>query len=644
MKYDKELNHGQYRAVMHNLGPALVISGAGTGKTRVITYRLSRLINEKQINPKEILLLTFTRKASEEMKLRASKITGENIDVSGQTFHSFAVSVLRKYANLLGYKNNFLIYDVEDCHDLIKLILNDYVDDSNLKDKNFPKTREIYTMISKIKNQRVSFSEVYFETEEYKSDVKNVIKTFEERKFENNVFDYDDLLLKLLTLLKEEKNVLKKIAQQYKYIMVDEYQDTNFAQNEILLQLFKENKNILVVGDDMQSIYSFRGAKVSNILNFCKNFKGAKIYKIELNYRSQENILNFVNFFSSKLENTFSKKLEGIKKTKNNEPIMLYQFERKEDEAIFIKEKILESKNDENLNYSSWAILTRNSNLANSVQIAFDIANIPYRVYGGIRFAQRKHVRDLLSYFRILQNLKDTVSLNRVLLLLPKIGNLTSKKIINFILENDININNLGDIKLSQKSSLLKSHLNFFSQTMQSSNVFLEKENKLHAFDSIKNYYIDLTKIDIDRKRDLEVLKDIFLSSNNLNEFLINFALDPPNMKKSSGEYNDFVTISTIHSVKGLEFDRVFLLGVTDQIMPSGKWKNKEDYEEEMRLFYVACTRAKEKLFLSTTMQDTYFYYSGKSPFIKNIPKELMSESILLKRSFYDDEISSFLD
>lgn len=631
LDYKKELNPRQYDAVMHQDGPAVVISGAGTGKTRVITFRLARLLQEKHLEANQILLLTFTRKASEEMKERAGNLVGRKIEVSGGTFHSFAVYILKKYIPLLNYSRDFTIYDKEDCLDLIKLILSEH----EIEEEEFPKAAEIYFYISAIKNKKMTFEDVNVHSTECKEKLLGIIKEFEKRKRQNNALDYDDLIHKTVKIFKEHVHVLKKIASDYKYIMVDEYQDTNHIQNEMLKELFKENKNILVVGDDMQSIYSFRGAQVTNILNFPKEFEGAQIYKLEMNYRSKSHILDFVNSFSKQIKNAFEKKLFGEKKSTAKVNFCIFQ--NKMQEAEYISNKIIEDGD-----YSSWGVLSRYGSLSSYIQAYLARNSIPYVVFGGIKFAEKKSIKDILAYLKIIQNIKDTISVSRVLRLIPGIGGKTCKKILDFITQENIKFENIEKIARVSGSKKAELHLQIFIEAIKKAEEFL-KIDKVNVFKIIENYYIDLVKLEEEEIREVGVLKDIFLSSDSLDDFLTNFSLYPPSVKYSNDKSKNFVTISTVHSAKGLEFDKVFLIGVSEGIMPYEKAKKDKDIEEEMRLFYVACTRAKDDLILTHVMEDRWQYISPSS-FLRSIDEHLVEEQFFSKRNLeedYDDYFES---
>ncbi len=627
--YKKELNRGQFLATITVNGPILVIAGAGSGKTRTITYRVAYLL-ENQVPPEEILLLTFTRKAANEMVKRTSELLPEgNVDqVMRGTFHAFANYTLRRYANMVNIPINFTIVDTGDSEDIIDLIRSELK--FNKAKKAFPRKNRIQGIISKSRNCSISIQEVV-EREftgllDYVKDLELIARVYKEYKRANNVFDYDDLMEVLYESLRDFPVFREKMQERYRYIMVDEFQDTNIVQKGIVDFLAGKHHNIMVVGDDAQSIYAFRGANFENILTFPAVYPDCKIIKLEQNYRSNQDILNFTN-------NIANNALLGYKKTlfseNSNEfkPIAAKYYDIQE-EADFIGDKILALR-EQGIDFEKIAVLYRSSFHSNSIQTALIARKIPYIVVGGIKFIERRHIKDMISYLRIILNPLDAVAWNRVLKLIPGVGKVTASKIIESIQANDgkLNVESFGKKKFGKGLADLQKALETASR---------EDKPLIYRVEVLRDYYNPILKeLETDyrkRAQDLDVLQQMSERYEVLDRFLSDFALDPP-----SDQFQDMttplideteenpMTLSTIHSAKGLEWHTVFVPHLLDGLFPSSRGLKKiEELEEERRLFYVACSRAKEQLYLS---MPSYFsswddFYTKPSRFLIEVDPE----------------------
>ena len=586
--YQDKLNKQQLEAVKTE-GPALVIAGAGTGKTRVLIHRVAYLI-EKGIDPPKILLLTFTKKAATEMMNRVSALlkskTGGSI--AGGTFHSFANLLLRRYANLLKIPVNFTILDNADSEDVIDKIRADL--GFNKSEKAFPKKNRLFEIISSARNRQLSIKAIinsdFSGLKQIRPEIERIVTGYTSYKKEHALFDFDDLMEYLAEALKTNELFRQLVKRKYSYVMVDEYQDTNLIQNEIVRLLAPKGNNVMVVGDDMQSIYSFRGANHNNIVQFPNMFVNCKTIVLEQNYRSQPDLLDFTNETIENAPVGFRKKLWSDK-VPNGKPVVA-QFYDPEDEAEYIVTEILEL-HEKGIGLENLAVLTRTS--WNSIQVQFELEKrgIPYVVVGGVKFAERKHVKDILAYLRVMQNPKDSVAWYRLLKLLPGVGIKTAEKVV------------AGDSVKNVRVSELKRLIVMVSADEISLAVKLEQV-ALH-------YYPILESLDPDaeiRKKDIELIIQRSASYESIEKFLSDFTLDPPS-KKLAKQVDPLVdeneekplTVSTIHSAKGLEWHTVFVAHVLDGVIPSVKAIEDDEIEEERRLFYVACTRAKENLYIT---------------------------------------------
>lgn len=598
------LNPSQLEAVTTVGGPLLVIAGAGSGKTRVIEYRVLNLIQE-ETPPDSVLLLTFTRRAASEMLSRAARHDSRCERVEGGTFHSFGYKILKKYSEILKIPSSFSILDEGDSEEAVRrcCVQIGFLE----KHKRFPKKDTLKQIISASINKNLSIEEVllkeYPHFLEYTPKIEILKEKYREYKVNYNYLDYDDLLLYLKILL-EDENIRSKLSEQYQFVMVDEYQDTNFLQGEITYLLGKERENIMVVGDDAQSIYGFRGASHKNIMDFPKKFQKCKIVKLETNYRSTQAILNLSSTILENMKNKYSKCLVSAKNQEGIIPKLLF-FRNIYGETEWIVNKIIELR-ESGIKLNQQGILFRSLYISMPLQAELSRRNIAYRVFGGIRFYETAHIKDILAYFKILINPQDELAWSRALMLIEGIGEKTCEKILARISKNqnsettNINLDYKG-IKDKYTEELVK--LKNVLQSASGKNL-----NTGEKFDVILNYYEDIFKRKFDdwhlRINDLYILKEIFKRYKKLDELLADFATELPgnNLWKGSltVDNDDYISLSTIHSAKGLEWEVIFLIGLVDGILPSGfALENEDEIEEENRLFYVGVTRAKSQLFLS---------------------------------------------
>ena len=628
VNYADDLNEKQLETVMFNDGALLVIAGAGSGKTKTLTYRVARLI-EDGTPPNNILLLTFTKKAAHEMLSRASMVLDERCEkVAGGTFHSFANIILRKYASALKLKNNFTIMDKSDCEDIINHITAQMFPK---KEKRFPKKSTILEMYSKSVNKVIPVKKVIKEEfpqfEHCEDKIIEIHKNYVAYKRENSILDYDDLLVYLKILLENNDALRGKISGEYRYIMVDEYQDTNTLQADIVKLLASVHGNIMAVGDDAQSIYSFRGANYKNIFDFPKLFKDTKIIKLEQNYRSTQNILKLANLIIGRAKEKYDKEL--FSQIESPVKPALICAKNTQMEADFICQRILELL-DEDVPLSDICVLARNARMSYSLEIELSKRSIPFMKFGGPKFMETAHIKDVLSHLRVLVNPDDVISMTRILLLLRGIGNSAVNNILPVIKGNfapDIKL--LPSNKLTSLTPLLKVLNKERSQIATKKPSEIMEEIIRYYRPILRDKYDDFNK----REKDLEHLQYLSTQYKNLEDFLSDMALDPPDASVE-GMYkrnidDEALTISTIHSAKGLEWDSVFIIGAVDGRFPSAySFNSEEEMDEELRLMYVATTRAKNNLYISYPV-DMYDYSIGMvlskpSRFLDKIPDDIL--------------------
>lgn len=600
--YVNQLNENQLNAVTTVKGPLLVIAGAGSGKTRIIVYRVSYLI-ENNVDPRQILLLTFTRKAAREMINRVEQLLQDNrgSKVVGGTFHSFATYVLRRYANLLNISNNFTIIDTADSEDTIDLIRTELK--FNQKDKTFPKKKRIQKIISGSRNRNITIREFiekyYTGLVDYIKDIELIFNGYTRYKEASNLFDFDDLMEFLRNALRDNYRFRQKIQRDFRYVMVDEFQDTNIVQKEIVDLIAEKHRNVMVVGDDSQSIYAFRGANYENILRFPQQYPECKVVKIEQNYRSNQNLLNFTNAVIDNAVIGYKKQL--FSELESYQMPEIRRFYDEEEEAVFIVDRVMELR-EQNIPLNEIAVLNRADWHNRYVQTELNKRGIPYVVVGGLKFNERMHVKDMMAYLRIILNPQDSVAWHRVLKLISGIGRITAGNIVK-------EIRRTGELSIEQfRGRKYTEELQKLKQTLVEAgddSLFVAEQLQI-----IKNYYAPILESrDSDfqaRLLDIDVLIDLSKKYFSIEKFLSDFALEPPS-RSLSGETTPLVdeeedpplTISTVHSAKGLEWHTVFVPHALDGLFPSVRIQNIEDLEEERRLFYVACSRAKEKLYVT---------------------------------------------
>ncbi len=636
INYKVELNPAQYEAVASTDGIYLVIAGAGTGKTRTLVYRVARLI-ESGVDPKAILLLTFTRKAANEMMNRAAVLLDNRCSkINGGTFHSFANTTLRKYAKAVGLDSSFIILDQGDSEDVINLIRTQ-LNLHNIK-KRFPTKQTLNKIFSFSINTGKSIEEIlkedYPHFYEFIDMISDIQKVYVNYKQKNNLVDYDDLLVYLDKFINELSPYAKNFLSTIKYIMVDEYQDTNKLQSSIVKGLAKYNNNVMVVGDDSQSIYSFRGANFQNIMEFPKLFGEAKIIKLEENFRSTQEVLNFANHI---IEDAIEKYPKFLFTRKNGGELPAIISATNENmQSRFIVERILELR-EEGVPLNDIAVLFRSSYSSFDLELELSKANIPFVKFGGMKFVETAHVKDVIAFLRIAANPKDLVSWYRVLLLHEGIGPKTAQKILDEIASDRLTIKANPEALVSQKYN--DKIVNLFILLYS---LVTKKTTPTEKAELVLNYYYPLFKNKYDdfnkRKKDLDIFINITENYQSLDQLLSDMALDPPqdsvvDLDEEMKE-EEFVTLSTIHSSKGLEWHSVFIIHAMEGFFPIGQaFDNLDSIEEERRLMYVAVTRAKQNLYISYPMnifdRVQGVTFSKPSRFISNVSDDLADEWLL---------------
>ena len=637
----KELNDKQYEAVVNTKGPCLVIAGAGSGKTKVLTHKIAYIMQEENAKPWDILAITFTNKAANEMKERIANLVGDNVkDMWVGTFHSICVRILRRFIDRIGFDTSFIIFDTSDQKTLIKNCLKDLAIDDKLFNE-----RSVQSEISNAKNDMLEpFQYTAKAMGDYRKEkIATVYELYQKRLKENNAIDFDDIINYTIKILMKNPDVLEYYSNKFKYVLVDEYQDTNKAQFTLITLLASKNGNITVVGDNDQGIYSFRGADISNILNFEKDFPGTKIIKLEQNYRCTGNILKAANAVIKNNEVKYAKKLW----TENEIGKLpkVYLADNEYDEGSYIVEQIEHLKREEYYKYSDFAILYRMNTQSRAIEDIFRRENIPYKIIGGLKFYERKEIKDIIAYLRLIQNTSDNLSLKRIIDSIEELANnegISMYKIIKDAQQYGLNriylksrnfINVIEELRQKQKdltiSELIKLTLKKtgYMQALKDEKT-IEAENRIENLDEFLTVAIEFEEQ---------------FAENTLADFLegITLSSDLDNME----ETEDSVTLMTLHSAKGLEFPVVFLVGMEEGIFPGYKSIGEpKELEEERRLCYVGITRAKENLFLTCSKKRTIFgstSCNAVSRFLKEIPKELLDG---YEEAFGDNENNSFKD
>lgn len=600
--YKNLLNPQQYAAVTATDGATLVIAGAGSGKTRTLVYRVAYLV-ELGVPPEQILLLTFTRKSSHELMHRSSLVLDDRCRaIQGGTFHSFASAQLRRHAARLGYLNQFSILDRGDSEDILNLVRSDLGFSS--KDRRFPKKNTILNIISKAVNTGKTIEQIldadYPQFLPDAPDIEKLALRFAEFKKSQSLMDYDDLLVNFRQLLTEHDRVREMIASSCRYIMIDEYQDTNRLQADIAIHLASVHGNIMAVGDDSQSIYSFRGANFRNIMDFPKLFPGANVQMLEQNYRSTQPILNFTNAIIKNAEEKYSKTLfseiPGEQKPVTIRPSSL------DEQSNFVSQRVLELR-EEGIGLDQIAVLFRSGWHSNELEVELSARNLPFVKYGGLRFVETAHVKDLISFARIIFNQYDTISWYRILMLMEGVGPKSGRLIAQKATEDRLGFEALTAKEFSRQKfapQLKKLHDTLCRVTAKDTPVVSQVKTLLEFYAPLlKSNYDDFRK----RQDDLDSLIRIAEHYDSLETFLTDVTLDPPDSSQFRTDPEDKdeekLTLSTIHSAKGLEWHTVFIISLIDGYLPASQSiHTNEEIEEERRLFYVAATRAKSNLYL----------------------------------------------
>ena len=618
--YLENLNEEQRKPVLHTEGPLMVIAGAGSGKTRVLTYKIIHLL-KKGVSPFNILALTFTNKAAKEMKQRISNLTNDNQAKSiwMGTFHSVFARILRSESELIGFPPNFTIYDSYDSEKLISNIIKEM----NLN-KDFYKAKGIKSRVSSLKNSFITPKNYFNQPELIESDklanriqFGEIYRNYVDRCFKSAVMDFDDLLLKTNQLLNSSPETLIKYQKIFKYILVDEYQDTNYSQYLIIKSLADRYQNLCVVGDDSQSIYSFRGANIDNILNFKKNYPECTTYKLEQNYRSSKNIVEGANSLIKKNKYKIDKNIWTL--NDSGSKIILNRSQNDSDEGRFVASNIFEEKNNNQLNNGSFAVLYRTNAQSRSIEDALRKANIDYQVFGGLSFYQRKEIKDVTAYLRLVVNSNDEESFRRIVNFPPRgIGLKTLEKLL--IISERENISMYDAINIIDKYPKLfnkgvMGRITDFRNLIESLKIESKTKNADYVLTNVINgsgiidFYRNEGSVEsINRIENIEELrsgindfileqKELADGDTSITRYLQDISLYSETDKSFS---SDRVSLMTIHMAKGLEFNVVYVVGIEENLFPSILSLNSsEDLEEERRLFYVAMTRAKDKLILS---------------------------------------------
>ncbi|GAB4287222.1 MAG: 3'-5' exonuclease [Marinilabiliales bacterium] len=665
-----ELNKSQYEAVTNTEGPNLVIAGAGSGKTRVLTYRIAYLLS-KNVPASRILALTFTNKAADEMKERIAGLVGYDKarHLWMGTFHSIFAKILRIEAERLGYNSNYTIYDADDTKSLLKKIIKD-----RKLDIDKYKPAEIYARISRAKNNLITPKDYLDNATIINNDIRigkpeicNIYLSYARYCHKNNAMDFDDLLMNTNILFRDNKDILEKYQNKFDYILVDEYQDTNYSQYLILKKLADKHKNICVVGDDAQSIYSFRGAKIENIFNFKKDYSNCKIFKLEKNYRSTKSILNAANSIIAKNKKQISKNIWSDN-AEGKKPKLIKAITDTE-EGYIVANLIIDFINNHKYNYSDHAILYRTNAQSRIFEEFFRKKNIPYKIYGGISFYMRKEIKDLLAYLKTIINPADNESLKRIINYPGRgIGKTTIEKLEQISDENNISlwdvlnrIDEIKSIRMSTKESISEfvDFINGYIEIAHKTDAYqlsysVAKESKI-----LHNLFNEKTPESLSKYENIqELLNSIRDFSENLIEeegkslvtiydFVERVSLIT-DQDVDDKDNNDRVHLMTIHSAKGLEFKNVFIVGLEEDLFPSYmSTSSPDEIEEERRLFYVALTRAQENVILSYS-SSRYKWgkltYSEPSRFINEIDARYLDMPIDYKFKYRPELIENKTD
>lgn len=651
------LNEEQYEAATTIDGPILILAGAGSGKTRTITHRIAHMIMDLSIKSYEILAITFTNKAASEMKERVRSLIGEIADYMWiSTFHSLCVRILRREIEKLGYTKSFTIYDSYDQKTLVKQCMELL----QVNSKNI-EINEIIGKISKYKNDFISPKEAVKSSSNYREEIiAKVYELYEKKLRENNSLDFDNLIFKTIELLEKYPEVLEFYQSKFKYIMVDEYQDTNYVQYRLIRLFAIKNQNICVVGDDDQCIYQWRGADINNILDFEKDYKNTKVIKLEKNYRSKGNILSVANQI---ITNNFKRKDKILKTTNpDGDKIKLFKAGDSKEEAMFVANEISRIINETEYEYKDFVVLYRTNAQSRLFEEIFVQANMPYKLFGGVRFYERKEIKDIMSYLKVVINRDDEVSLRRIINE-PKrsIGDTTVDKLLDYAVSMSISLfdtleccNEINSITARATNSIkgfvdiicgLREKLSL--RPSEFIKVVLEETGYLKMLKESK---------ELEAKTRIENLEELVSAATNFeninNGTTIEEFIESTTLVSDVDKYEETsqaVTLMTLHSSKGLEFPIVYIVGMENGLFPSNKcFEDSSEMEESRRLCYVGITRAKDKLYLTYANLRVLYgetKFQVKSQFLTEIPKDLienvdfLGESIVLKSQ---EKVNSF--
>jgi DNA helicase-2/ATP-dependent DNA helicase PcrA len=642
--YEKELNEAQFKAVTTTEGPLLIVAGAGTGKTRTLVYRVARLV-EIGAKPESILLLTFTRRAAASMLTRAAALADARCQrVSGGTFHSLGHSVLRKFAEQAGVQKNFTVLDQSDTEDLIDLLRRQI---RITKAQHFPRKRTIASifsmMVNKVQSLKQVLNQEYAQFLDERRNLETLFKAFEQFKRSRHMLTYDDLLVRLAEALEASADMREQLSDQYRYIMVDEYQDTNKLQAQIVKLMTAQHDNVAVVGDEFQSIYSFRGASHRNMLEFPKLFPATQIIKLEENFRSTQPILDVANAIIADVKESFKKRLYS--RIEGGEAPVVVSARDENEQSRFVAERIADMR-EAGAPLSDIAVLFRSSSHSFDLEIELGRQGIPFRKFGGIRFAESAHIKDALAFLRVMVKPSDTLSWFRALKLIDHIGDATVYQIL-----EHLGVEQKEFRSARSKSGLFKKLHHFparpgyKAQLIRLARVFvtmLECKTPGEQLSTALRFYRPLLKSKYDdvqrRGRDLEHLQAITKRYKTPARLLDDIALDPTEavQENTARRSSGFVTLSTVHSAKGLEWDNLFVIWMTDGWFPSNRFQDEfDDFEEERRLLYVATTRAKKELHFVYPAVDVYRGPETDgtptlSRFLEPIPPSILPHASLL--------------
>ncbi len=622
---EKDLNPSQLEAVTTVQGPVLVIAGAGSGKTRTVVYRLAYLVNQG-IAPESILLLTFTRKASQEMLTRAGNLLGQGLQgINGGTFHSFAYGILRQYGSALGFKNGLTVMDRGDSEEIIRQVKES--SEIGKKDRSFPKKNTILSLLSKSRNKELDLVSLLEKESRhllpYAEDLQSLDELYQKFKLQHSLVDYDDLLFYLENLLLENQNIKDFLSLRYSHIMVDEYQDTNLVQGRLVRHLSGKEDNLMVVGDDAQSIYSFRGATINNILCFTQDFPKTKIIKLEQNYRSTQPILTLSNQILEGAKEKYQKELFSTRE-QGIEPQILRPLSDLTQARVVVN-KIQELS--QNYPLHEIAVLFRSGYQSYPLELALNKVSLVFQKYGGIKFTEAAHIKDVLAHLRLVLNPTDLPAWQRAMSLVSGIGPKICQRLYNSMVQEDAQY--LNDT--CQKKPQLKTVMDLLSSLRQ------QNETPYNILQSILEYYQPLfqEKYSDDyprRQPGLEQLSQIASAYQELDVFLSDMTLENPEQLVNNDPLQDYLILSTVHSAKGLEWSAAIIIDLVEERFPSKHAMMKaEDMEEERRLFYVACTRAKDYLAICVP-ESIYNRYQNRcdpvmpSPFIQELSQANFEE------------------